>query len=123
MKLTDNIISEVKNINLVDVIGRYVKLKKRGSEYVGLCPFHDESTPSFYVDPNKGYKCFGCEKSGANAIDFLIDYEKIDFVEAVKRLSNENGVISTSVKPTIRRMRSRKAKKVDYIHSELLTAN
>jgi DNA primase len=74
-------------IDIIDVVGEYVKLKKRGTNYLGLCPFHNEKTPSFTVSPAKGiYKCFGCGKSG-NTISFLMEHEKFSFVEALKWLA------------------------------------
>lgn len=74
-------------IDIIDVVGEYVKLKKRGTNYLGLCPFHNEKTPSFTVSPAKGiYKCFGCGKSG-NTISFLMEHEKYSFVEALKWLA------------------------------------
>ncbi len=77
----------LERIDIVEVIGRYTRLKKAGREYVGLCPFHKERTPSFYVDPEKGvYHCFGCGASG-NAITFLSEIEGITRAEAIKRLA------------------------------------
>jgi len=74
-------------IDIIDIIGSYVKLKKRGVNYLGLCPFHNEKTPSFTVSPVKEiYKCFGCGKSG-NTIGFLMDLEKYSYVEALKWLA------------------------------------
>ena len=72
--------------NIVDVISDFVTLKKRGVNYIGLCPFHNEKTPSFTVSQTKGiYKCFGCGKAG-NSIGFIIEHEKMSFVEAIKYL-------------------------------------
>ncbi len=77
----------LERIDIVEVIGRYTRLKKAGREYVGLCPFHREKTPSFYVDPEKGvYHCFGCGASG-NAITFLSEIEGITRAEAIRRLA------------------------------------
>ncbi len=77
----------LERIDIVEVIGRYTRLKKAGREYVGLCPFHKERTPSFYVDPEKGvYHCFGCGASG-NAITFLSEIEGITRAEAIRRLA------------------------------------
>lgn len=74
-------------IDIIDVVGEFVKLKKRGSNYLGLCPFHNEKTPSFTVSPAKEiYKCFGCGKSG-NTITFLMEHEKLSYVEALKWLA------------------------------------
>lgn len=74
-------------IDIVEIIGSFIKLKKRGVNYLGLCPFHNEKTPSFTVSPVKEiYKCFGCGKSG-NTIGFLMDLEKYSYVEALKWLA------------------------------------
>jgi DNA primase len=86
-------IEEIKRrTDIVDVVGRYVQLKKLGRNYRGLCPFHSEKNPSFYVNPEKGiYYCFGCKKGG-NAVNFLMEYEKIDFPDAIKRLAKNLGI-------------------------------
>lgn len=74
-------------IDIVEIVGEFVKLKKRGANYLGNCPFHNEKTPSFTVSPSKEiYKCFGCGKSG-NAIGFVMDHEKYTYVEALKWLA------------------------------------
>src|SRR5882672_10569105 len=79
-------------LDIIDVIGGFVKLKKRGSNYLGLCPFHNEKTPSFTVSPSKEiYKCFGCGRSG-NTISFLMEHEKFSYVEALKWLANRYNV-------------------------------
>jgi len=79
-------------LDILDVIGGFVKLKKRGSNYLGLCPFHNEKTPSFTVSPSKElYKCFGCGKSG-NTISFVMEHEKYSYVEALKWLANRYGI-------------------------------
>ena len=87
--ITPQTIEQIKNrIDILDVVGEYVKLKKRGSNYLGLCPFHNEKTPSFTVSPAKElYKCFGCGKSG-NTITFLMDHDKLSYVVALKWLAN-----------------------------------
>jgi len=73
--------------NLVELIGQSVKLQRRGRDFVGLCPFHQEKTPSFKVDPSKQYfYCFGCKASG-NAIDFVIKRDRIEFKEALITLA------------------------------------
>ncbi|MFN4245556.1 MAG: CHC2 zinc finger domain-containing protein, partial [Brevinematia bacterium] len=76
-----DIIFEIKNRLIIeDIIGRYVNLKKVGKSYVGLCPFHHEKTPSFYVTPDKGlYHCFGCGRSG-DVFKFIMEIEKISFM-------------------------------------------
>ncbi len=79
-------------IDIIDVVGEFVKLKKRGTNYLGLCPFHNEKSPSFTVSPAKEiYKCFGCGKSG-NTITFLMEHEKYSYVEALRWLANRYNV-------------------------------
>jgi len=81
-----------RQTDIVSLIGQYVPLKKLGRNYRGLCPFHSEKNPSFYVNPEKGiYYCFGCQKGG-NAVNFLMEYEKLDFPDAVKRLAKNLGI-------------------------------
>ena len=81
-----------RQTDIVGLIGHYVPLKKLGRNYRGLCPFHSEKNPSFYVNPEKGiYYCFGCQKGG-NAVSFLMEYEKLDFPEAIKRLAKNLGI-------------------------------
>ncbi|HNN31946.1 MAG TPA: CHC2 zinc finger domain-containing protein, partial [Chitinophagaceae bacterium] len=86
--ITPQTIEQIKSrIDIIDIISQYVNLKKRGSNYIGNCPFHNEKTPSFTVSPTKElYKCFGCGKSG-NAITFLMEHDKLSFVEALKWLA------------------------------------
>lgn len=81
-------IQQITNrIDILDVVGEFVKLKKRGTNYLGLCPFHNEKTPSFTVSPAKEiYKCFGCGKSG-NTITFLMEHEKYSYVETLRWLA------------------------------------
>lgn len=75
--------------DLVALVSQSVSLKRRGKNYVGLCPFHQEKTPSFNVDPVKGYfRCFGCKESG-NAIDFVMKRDRLDFLEALKLLAEK----------------------------------
>lgn len=87
------LIREVADKNDIrDVISQYVNLKKAGSSYVGLCPFHNEKTPSFSVSPQKGiFHCFGCGEGG-NVIHFLMKIENMPFVEAVEKLAERAGV-------------------------------
>lgn len=91
--ITQNTIQQILGrIDIVEVIGGFVKLKKRGTNYLGLCPFHNEKTPSFTVSPSKEiYKCFGCGRSG-NTISFLMEHEKYSYVESLKWLANKYGV-------------------------------
>ena len=79
-------------IDIIDVIGGFVKLKKRGTNYLGLCPFHNEKTPSFTVSPSKEiYKCFGCGRSG-NTISFVMEHEKYSYADTLKWLANKYGI-------------------------------
>ena len=74
---------------IVDVVGDFVTLKKRGANYIACCPFHNEKTPSFSVSPSKGiYKCFGCGKSGT-AVGFVMEHESLSYVEALKYLAKK----------------------------------
>ena len=93
MYYSDDIIEEVRMKNdIVDVISGYVKLQRKGSSYFGLCPFHNEKSPSFSVSPGKQmYYCFGCG-AGGNVFTFLMEYENFTFVEAVKYLADRAGV-------------------------------
>ncbi|MBR4842704.1 MAG: DNA primase, partial [Bacteroidaceae bacterium] len=78
--------------NIVDVVSEFVTLRRRGVNYVGLCPFHNEKTPSFYVSPAKGIcKCFSCGKGG-NAIHFLMEHEQLSFQDAAEWLANKYGI-------------------------------
>ena len=90
---SDELIEEVRSRNdIVDVIGGYVRLTKKGSTYFGLCPFHNEKTGSFSVSPNKQmFYCFGCG-AGGNAITFLMKYENFSFKEALQVLADRAGV-------------------------------
>lgn len=91
--ISQTTIQQILNrIDIIDVVGSYVKLKKRGTNYLGLCPFHNEKTPSFTVSANKEiYKCFGCGKSG-NTISFLMEHEKFSYVEALRWLANRYNI-------------------------------
>lgn len=93
MYYSDEIIEEVRTKNdIVDVISGYVKLTKKGSSYFGLCPFHNEKSPSFSVSREKQmYYCFGCG-AGGNVFTFIMEYENYSFVEAVKFLAQRAGV-------------------------------
>ncbi|MEI6673411.1 MAG: DNA primase [bacterium] len=88
-KLTEDILSTV---DIVDVIGRYVPLKRAGANFTGNCPFHNEKTPSFMVSPSKQiFKCFGCGKGG-NIITFMQEIERIDFRDAAKELAKQANI-------------------------------
>lgn len=93
MRYSEEIIEEVRMRNdIVDVISGYIKLSKKGSSYFGLCPFHNEKSPSFSVTPGKQmYYCFGCG-AGGNVITFIMEYENFSFIEAVRYLADRAGV-------------------------------
>lgn len=93
MRYSEDLIEEIRMKNdIVDVISGYVKLQRKGSSYFGLCPFHNEKSPSFSVSPGKQmYYCFGCG-AGGNVFTFLMEYENFTFVEALKALADRAGV-------------------------------
>lgn len=93
MRYSDDIIEEVRMKNdIVDVVSQYVKLTRKGSSYFGLCPFHNEKTPSFSVTPAKQmYYCFGCG-AGGNVFNFIMEYENFTFGEALHHLADRAGV-------------------------------
>src|SRR6185369_6430973 len=93
MRIPEETIDDVRQAtDIVDVIGALVPLKKRGKNFLGLCPFHQEKTPSFNVSPDRQmFHCFGCGKGG-NVFSFLIEYEKVTFVEAVRTLAERAGI-------------------------------
>jgi DNA primase len=91
--IAQNTVQQIlSRIDILDIIGGWVRLKKRGTNYLGLCPFHNERTPSFTVSPAKEiFKCFGCGKSG-NSISFLMEHEKFTYVEALRWLANKYNI-------------------------------
>jgi DNA primase len=114
----DEIIEEVRNQNdIVDVISEYVKLQKKGANYFGLCPFHNEKSPSFSVSPGKQmYYCFGCGEGG-NVISFVMKYENYSFIEAVQMLASRAGIELPQV------TRSKEEKENADKRSQILTIN
>ena len=91
--ISQNTIQQIlSRIDIVEIVGGFIKLKKRGANYLGLCPFHGEKTPSFTVSPSKEiYKCFGCGRSG-NTISFLMEHEKYSYAESLRWLANKYNV-------------------------------
>ena len=91
--ISPNTIQQIlSRIDIIDIVGSFVKLKKRGANYIGNCPFHNEKSPSFTVSPVKEiYKCFGCGRSG-NSIGFLMEHEKYSYVEALRWLAQKYNV-------------------------------
>ena len=92
-QIPEEVIEEIRKSNdILDVVGEYVQLKKQGRNYVGLCPFHGEKTPSFTVTQEKQiFHCFGCSKGG-NAITFMMEIESFSFYEALKFLADRSGI-------------------------------
>ena len=93
MRISENKIEEIRSAaNIVDIIMEHIQLRRRGKNYIGLCPFHNEKTPSFTVSEEKQiFHCFGCH-AGGNVFKFLMDYEKISFVESVQEMAGRLGI-------------------------------
>ncbi|MEY2863699.1 MAG: hypothetical protein RLY58_1406, partial [Pseudomonadota bacterium] len=93
MRIPQAIVDQILDrTDLVELIGSRVKLKKAGKSYTACCPFHQEKSPSFNVQRDKGfYHCFGCQASG-NAIGFLMNYENRSFMEALSELAQRTGI-------------------------------
>ena len=93
MAIPQSFIQELlSRVDVVEVVGRYVQLKKGGANFMGLCPFHGEKSPSFSVSPTKQfYHCFGCG-AGGTAIRFVMEHDGMSFIEAVKRLADAAGI-------------------------------
>ena len=109
----------IERADIVDVIGSYIPLKKRGVNYLSSCPFHQEKTPSFTVSPNNNfYHCFGCEAHG-NAIGFIMEYQGIGFVEAVTQLADRLGLVVPNSQSNNDKTKKEKRKKLEAF---LLTA-
>jgi DNA primase len=103
----------LNRVDIVDVVTRYVQLRKAGANYVGLCPFHNEKTPSFSVSPAKQfYHCFGCGVHG-NAIGFLMAYASLGYVEALKELASQVGMQVPEARPRSPEEAARKEREPD----------
>ncbi len=99
-------VEEIKDrLPIEDLVGRYVDLKRSGASYKGLCPFHQEKTPSFYVSPvRRSYHCFGCSRGG-DVLSFTMEMERLSFPEALKQLASQTGVVlpdREAAKPSLR---------------------
>ena len=82
----------IETAEILDVVQDFVTLKKRGVNFLGLCPFHNEKTPSFTVSPSKGiFKCFGCGKGG-NSVSFIMEHEHLSYAEALKFLARKYNI-------------------------------
>ncbi len=99
-RIPDSVLRQIEQrVSLVDVVGDYLTLKKQGRNYVGLCPFHHEKTPSFSVSPEKGlFYCFGCG-AGGGLFQFVMRMENLDFPAAVQRLAQRAGIPLESLRP------------------------
>jgi DNA primase len=93
-RIPDNILEDIlSRVDIVEVISGYIPLKRAGRNFKALCPFHHEKTASFTVSPDRQiYRCFGCG-AGGNAFNFLIQYERLEFPEAVETLAKKAGVV------------------------------
>lgn len=130
MYISDDVIEEIRSRNdIVDVISQYVKLQKKGGSYFGLCPFHNEKSPSFSVSGNKQmFYCFGCGEGG-NVFSFLMKYENMTFMESVKNLADRAGIeIQLEYNPDEKRQSDLKntvyeinAEAARYYHRKLFT--
>ena len=122
MAIPQSFIQELlSRVDVVDIVGRYVQLKKGGANFMGLCPFHGEKSPSFTVSPSKQFfHCFGCGKNG-NAIGFLMEHAGMGFVEAVQELANQCGlqVPQDDISPAERQRQAQQKQKAESL-SDLL---
>ncbi len=118
--IPEPVIEEVlARADILHTVQNYVSLKKSGANFKGLCPFHDENTPSFYVHPGKGiFKCFGCGVGG-NVISFLMEIEGLSFPEAVRQLAERNGVEIPAEDPKAAE-RARKRRKGKKLYFEIM---
>ncbi len=93
MRIPEHTIEEIRSsVSIVDIISSYVQLRKRGKNFIGLCPFNQEKTPSFTVSEEKQiFHCFGCH-TGGNVYKFLMEYKSISFIEAVKEVAEIVGI-------------------------------
>ncbi len=130
MAIADDDIERIRStVSIVDVVGQHVQLKRTGRNWVGLCPFHAERTPSFNVREETGrYRCFGCDKSG-DVFTFVQEVEHTDFVGSVEYLANRAGIQLTETSPGQNQHRVRRKQlveamnqAVDWYHERLLTA-
>jgi DNA primase len=130
MAIADDDLERIRStVSIVDIVGQHVQLKRTGRNWVGLCPFHAERTPSFNVREETGrYRCFGCDKSG-DVFTFVQEVEHTDFVGSVEYLANRAGIQLTETSPGQSRQRARRKRlveamnqAVEWYHQRLLTA-
>ncbi len=130
MAIADDDIERIRStVSIVDLVGQHVQLKRTGRNWVGLCPFHAERTPSFNVREETGrYRCFGCDKSG-DIFTFVQEVEHTDFVGSVEYLANRAGIQLTETSPGQNQHRARRKRlieamnqAVEWYHERLLSA-
>jgi DNA primase len=121
--ITQDSIEALKaRLDIVDVVGSYVELKKAGANYKAPCPFHDEKSPSFVVSPSKGiYHCFGCG-AGGDSIKFTMEYEKLNYPEALEKLADNYNFTLTHTDNKHNKPRSQVMDKLDEWYQNLLTS-
>ena len=131
MAIADDDIERIRStVSIVDIVGQHVQLKRTGRNWVGLCPFHAERTPSFNVREEMGrYRCFGCDKSG-DVFTFVQETEHTDFVGSVEYLANRAGIQLTEASPGRSKERARRKalveamnNAVEWYHQRLLTSS
>ena len=126
MRIPDSVIDEIRSASdIVDVISQYVPLKKRGKNYVGLCPFHQEKTPSFSVSHDKQmFYCFGCSKGG-NVFTFVMEHDKVSFVEAARTLAKRAGIMvpEESYEDSVQATENEKLYSATRLAAEYFSAN
>lgn len=128
--ISEDSLNRIKEAATVkDVVETFVKLKRQGKDFVGLCPFHNEKSPSFSVSPAKDiYKCFGCGKSG-NGISFLMEHEKLSFIDAIKWAADKFNVPMEEVKakkkfePPVQRLEKLGTKSLEWFENERKISN
>ena len=93
-RISEQTIEQVRiTADIYDIVSEYVQLKKRGRNFFGLCPFHDEKTPSFSVNQERQiYKCFGCD-AGGGTINFIMEVEQLEFIDAIKHLAQSFNIV------------------------------
>ena len=112
--IVDNIFETAR---IEEVVGDFVTLKKKGANMLGVCPFHDEKTPSFTVSPAKGiYKCFGCGKGG-NSVNFIMELEQFSYPEALKFLAKKYHIDVPEIELTAEQLEKANAKESLYVVS------
>ena len=130
MAIAEDDIERIRStVSIVDIVGQHVQLKRTGRNWVGLCPFHAERTPSFNVREETGrYRCFGCDKSG-DVFTFVQEVEHTDFVGSVEYLANRAGIQLTETSPGQNQQRARRKRliaamneAVEWYHQRLLTS-